>query len=152
MANVIHRTTLEFRSSVNTPDFPEPEWKHEPDMSSVAGVQAIYWKAPADWNVANAGPVEMSQPEKDAVDTQMLSDRRDDEVLPFDDLEDLVRAFALVTLDEINLLRQRINDVEAAIENANNLADAKTALVALASLPDRTISQMKTATRSKLGT
>lgn len=68
MANVIHRTTLEFRPSVNEPDFPEPTWKWNPEMSGVAGVPSHYWKAPADWNAAGAGPVEMSQAEKDAVD------------------------------------------------------------------------------------
>lgn len=67
MANVIHRTTLEFRESVNTPDFPEPTWKHSPNMSGVTGVSDIYWKAPPSW-VGDVGPVEMTQPEKDAVD------------------------------------------------------------------------------------
>ena len=66
MADVIHRTTLEFRRSVNEPDFPEPAWKWNPDMSAVVGVPARYWKAPADWNTQ--GPQEMTQPEKDVVD------------------------------------------------------------------------------------
>ena len=68
MANVIHRTTLEFRRSANEPDFPEPTWKWNPDMAGVAGVPEKYWKAPADWDAGGAGPVEMTAPEKAAVD------------------------------------------------------------------------------------
>jgi hypothetical protein len=64
---VIHRTTLQYLPSVNEPDYPEPTWKWNPNMTAVAGVDPRYWKAPADW-AGDAGPVEMSQAEKDAVD------------------------------------------------------------------------------------
>ncbi len=67
MASVIHRTTLQFFPSVNEPDFPEPTWKHNPNMAAVAAVAFKYWKAPADWT-GNVGPVEMTQGEKDTVD------------------------------------------------------------------------------------
>lgn len=73
MSNVIHRTTLEFYPSVNEPDYPEPTWKWNPDMTAVAGVPGYYWKAPADWNAVGAGPVVMSQAEKDAVDAAMAA-------------------------------------------------------------------------------
>ena len=33
MANVINKTTMEVRYSVNTPDFPETEWVISPDLS-----------------------------------------------------------------------------------------------------------------------
>lgn len=69
MANVIHRTTLEFRGSVHTPNFPEPTWKHSPDMTAVGAIPSKYWKAPVDWDAVGAGPVEMTQGEKDAVDS-----------------------------------------------------------------------------------
>ena len=68
MANVIHRTTLDLVVSAHTPNFPEPTWKHDPDLTAVAGVPQYYWKAPADWDAVGAGPVEMTQVEKDAVD------------------------------------------------------------------------------------
>lgn len=67
MSNVIHRTTLEFRPSVNEPDFPEPTWKWNPNMTAVVGVPFKYWKAPADWT-GNVGPVEMTASEKAVVD------------------------------------------------------------------------------------
>jgi len=66
--DVIHRTTLEFRRSVHTPDFPEPAWKHSPDMTAVAGVPGIYWKAPADWDAVGAGPEVQTAPEQAATD------------------------------------------------------------------------------------
>ncbi len=66
MASVIHRTTLQYLSSVNEPDFPESTWKHNPNMTAVAAVPNKYWKAPADWN-GDVGPVEMTQGEKDTV-------------------------------------------------------------------------------------
>lgn len=73
MANVIHRTTLAYRSSVNEPDFPESIWKWNPDMAAVSGTAPKYWKAPADWNAVGAGPVVMSQAERDAVDAMEAS-------------------------------------------------------------------------------
>lgn len=68
MAAVIHRTTLQYIPSANEPDHPEPTWKWSPNMAAVAGIPFRYWKAPADWSAAGAGPVEMTQAEKDAVD------------------------------------------------------------------------------------
>ena len=74
--NVIHRKTLEFKPSVNTPDYPEPEWKHDPNMKAVAGVDSRYWKAPADWDASDAGPVVMTRDEKASADeAQPLSER-----------------------------------------------------------------------------
>lgn len=67
MSNVIHRTTLQFVGSANEPDYPEPTWKWNPNMTGVVGVPAYYWKAPADWS-GDVGPVEMTAPEKAAVD------------------------------------------------------------------------------------
>lgn len=73
--NVIHRTTLQFLASVNEPDYPEPTWKWNPDMAATlgAGVPFKYWKAPADWNAVGAGPVVMTQLEKDAVDAALAA-------------------------------------------------------------------------------
>jgi len=111
--NVIHRRTLEYRTSVHTPDHPESEWKHGPDLSAVAVVPSRYWKAPADWDAPGAGPVQMTQQEKDAVDAQADADTRTS--LRGDALASLmenrdgralvIRAFARIVLDEINALR-----------------------------------------------
>lgn len=68
VASVIHRTSLQYFPSVNEPDFPEPTWKWNPSLAGVVGVPQKYWKAPADWNAVDAGPVEMTAPEKAVVD------------------------------------------------------------------------------------
>ena len=44
MANVLHRTTLQYRASVNTPDFDPAVWIVNPDMSAVANVPPKHWK------------------------------------------------------------------------------------------------------------
>ena len=62
MANVIHRTTLEQKFSVSTPNFPPGLWIINPNLSSVNGVPKKYWKISGD-NV-----LEMTQAEKDVVD------------------------------------------------------------------------------------
>lgn len=62
MASVINRTTLEFRKSVNTPDFNSNDYIINPDMSAVAGIPIKYWKISGDNVLA------MTQLERDAVD------------------------------------------------------------------------------------
>ncbi len=48
MANVLNRTTKEFRTSVNTPDFPVGQWIINPDLSAVVGQPTKYWKITGD--------------------------------------------------------------------------------------------------------
>jgi len=62
MSDVLNRTTLQFKKSVNTPDYPTGDWVVNPDMSPVAGVAQKYWKLTGD--IVS----EMTQAEKDAVD------------------------------------------------------------------------------------
>ena len=62
MANVVHRTTKEFRRSVNTLDFDVGTWIINPDLSTLVGVPSKYWEISGD--VVSA----MNQAAKDAVD------------------------------------------------------------------------------------
>lgn len=62
MADVVNRTTVQYLQSVNTPDFPVEDWIINPDLSALTGVPQKYWKVVGDT------VVEMTQPEKDAVD------------------------------------------------------------------------------------
>ncbi len=62
MADVVNRTTVEYLRSVNTPDYPTADWLINPDLSALAAVEQKYWK------VVGETVVEMTQPEKDAVD------------------------------------------------------------------------------------
>ena len=70
MANVINRTTLEQKFSVNTPDYPVDIWIINPDMSNVVGVPKKYWKIEGDL------VLEMNQAEKDAVDAAHLGQHK----------------------------------------------------------------------------
>lgn len=62
MSNVLNKTTLEYRESVNTPDFSPTEWLINPDMSTVKDVPKKYMK------VSGASVLEMTALEKANVD------------------------------------------------------------------------------------
>jgi len=66
MADVLQRTTLEQRFSVNTPDYPIAIWIINPDLSGVVYVPKKYWKTTGD--VVS----EMNQTEKDAIDASLI--------------------------------------------------------------------------------
>lgn len=68
MSDVIHKTTLVYLQSVNTPDYPQSEWIRNPDLSLVKNVPKKYWKMEEN-NI-----VEMTQEEKNLVDQSLLSE------------------------------------------------------------------------------
>lgn len=70
MSSVINRTTLAYKTSVNTPDYSETEWIINPDLSGVSEVPQKYWKIVGD------DVVEMDQAEKDAVDAAIAEQAR----------------------------------------------------------------------------
>lgn len=86
-------------------------------------------------------------------DQKELIQHRNDALLKVDTKEDLsilIRAEALVILDEINLLRDWITQFMAATAAATSLADFKTRVAALPSVPQRNASQIRTAIKSKI--
>jgi hypothetical protein len=64
----------------------------------------------------------------------------------------LTRAVVLVSLDEVNLLRQWITDFKAEVALASSLADLKARVATLDSLAQRTATQAKTAVRNRIDT
>lgn len=60
------------------------------------------------------------------------------------------RAIALVTLDELNNLRQWLASFKTEVAAATTLADLKTRVGTLPAMPDRTITQVKTAYKNKI--
>lgn len=125
MGNYLHRTTKRYYQSTSPNSLPEPlaNYIEEPDLSAVVGVPAIYWVITGD--VVS----EMSQPEKDAVDAQQLSDSRDDAIeAEIDNLESVMRQLTQLMLREVNILRAEHG------------------------LADRTMAQAKAQMRSDLGT
>ncbi len=146
MANVLHRTTLDYRESVNTPDFPVAQWIIDPDLSAVAGVAHKYWKILIDAVLA------MTQVERDAVDAAEVTARRDAAVATLIQVEGVQRAFMLIVLDELNLGALKINALLAAIGAATSLAGLKTAVSLIADYPALTEAKLRTAIRNRLGT
>lgn len=66
MSNVINRTTLQYLTKVNTPDYPTEDWIINPDLSALGSVDSKYWKIDGD------SVIEMSQAEKDVADAADL--------------------------------------------------------------------------------
>lgn len=145
MADVVNRTTKEYRQSVNTPEFPTATWIHNPDLSAVTGFASKYWIITGDaitlMDVAARAVV-------DAVELEAARDATSNEL---DALESSFRALALVTLAESNKHANKINAILDAIDGAASLADVKTAIAAIADIPTRTTADVKTALRATLG-
>lgn len=146
MANVLHKTRspADYRVSVNTPDFPDSDWFHDPDVSAVAGLPLRYWQV-------GTNPVQaMTQIERDAVDAAIAAAQkaaaREAAVTALDGLGGYeLRAIAAILIDEINNLRQWDSGLKAAFQANTTVANIRTAVLALPNMPDRKLSQAKTA-------
>lgn len=138
MADVIHRTTLTFVRSVNTPDYPEPVWKWNPNMDGVAGVDRRYWKAPASW-IGDVGPLEMTPAEKVAADAAfdaalVAANRAESRAAPEDEETPIGwQARALIELlnKRDNYVTNRVSELQGALDAvkassgpADNIRDA----------------------------
>lgn len=126
MGHFVHRINRTEHRSISPTDLLAgggslADYINNPDLSGVVGVENKYWVITGD-TVS-----EMSQGEKDAVDAAALEAQRDSTAAQLDVVEDVLRAFALVVLDEINTLRSQHG------------------------LADRTIAQLKAGVRARLG-
>ena len=104
MVDVIRVIDLRYLSSVNTPDYPEPAWKHQPDMSAVAGVANRYWI----WDAVAERPIPMDQAAQDAVDAAILESELDNEILKVDDIKDIIRAMSQLIVSELNDIKDGV--------------------------------------------
>ncbi len=145
MATVLNRTTKQLLTSANTPDYPVLDWIIEPNLSAVEGRPAKYW-------LINGDVVTLaSQAARDAIDAAILSAARDAVAAAMDATEDVIRAFALTLLDELNLHATRVTAILDAVDGATTLANLKSAVALIPDVPQRTVGQIKTALRGKLG-
>ncbi len=145
MSTVLNRTTKQLLISANTPDYPTQDWIINPDLSAVAGFASKYWTISGD------AVSLMNQAARDAVDAAELNAARDAVADRLQAAEDTLAAFALVLLDEMNLHAARVTAILDAVDGAGSLAALKTAVAAISDVPQRTIGQLKTALRNKLG-
>ena len=96
-------------------------WLYDPDLTAVAGQPVKYWIITGDVVTL------MDQAAMDVVDAAELEAQRDAAAAELDQVENILRAFMLIVLDELNILRG--ND----------------------GLADRTVAQLRNAIRGKLG-
>jgi len=121
------------------------EWIHAPDLAAVAGFPAKYWIVTGD------AVTLMDQAERDAVDAALRESGRDSTVAQLDRAEDVLRAFMLAVLDELNTHAAKMNAILDAIDSGSTLAAIRTNIAAVADYPQRTAAQLRTAIRAKLG-
>lgn len=147
MPNYVDTTTLALYGSVSETDQPVGTVELTPAAYDAASLIPQRYR---QWN--GSAVVEMTQPEKDAVDAALLAAAREALATRLDTVEDELRAFALTVLDELNLHAERITAILDAIDAAGNLGDVKTAVAVIPDVPQRTIAQLRTSVRNKLGT
>lgn len=121
MATVLNRTTKQLIESANTPEYPIGNWIINPNLSAVAGFANKYWIITGD------AVTLMDAAQRAAVDAAELTAQLNAISNGIDAAGTYARAFAEIVMDEINILR------------AND------------GLAPRTLAQLKTALRNKLG-
>ena len=111
--------------------------------------------------IVSGAVVEMTQGEKDAVDAQETADAlasltTNSRLSAKNSVDELspegvrLRAALLVTLDEVNILRQWLASFKTEVAASSNLADLKNRVATLPATADRTASQLKTAIKGKI--
>lgn len=145
MSDFVNPSTLDLIASVN--DMPSP-WVvcTRADLTTWQAIARQYRK----WVTDHVE--EMTAGEKTGVDAAALTAQRDAIAAQLDAAEDVLRAFMLTVLDELNNHADKINAMLTAVDNATSLADLKTRYAAIADYPTRTAQQLKTTVRGKLGT
>lgn len=146
MASVLNRATKQYLESTNTPDYPPAEWILNPDISAVVGQPTKYWRIVGD--IVSL----LTQAERDAVDAAEREAQRDAAAQQLQQVEDLLRAFMLTVLDELNLHAAKHNAILTAIDNGANFSGLKANIALVADYPQRTEAQLRTTVRNKLGT
>ena len=101
MSSVLNRITKEFRRSANTPDYPIGDWIINPDMSAVKGKPSKYWVISGD------AVTLMDRAAMDLIYAQEESDALDEIADQLERAKSFDKAFALILLDEINILRAK---------------------------------------------
>lgn len=143
---VLNRTTKELVTQAYLPQYPLASWIRNPDLSAVAGQPAKYWIITGDVVTL------MDAAARTAADAAELEANRTAAVAQLQRTEDVLRAFMLLVLDELNAHANKINAILTAIDTSTNYATLKANIVAITDYPQRTEAQLRTAIRNKLGT
>jgi hypothetical protein len=102
MANVLHKETLRFITSVNTPDYNTDEWIINPTLPNC---EKKYWK------ISGNRVVKMTAAERQIVDDNIIAKKLEQETnsSDLDQMDIDLLTVVLVLLDEINKLRTEAN-------------------------------------------
>jgi hypothetical protein len=146
MADVVHRTTVEYRKSVDTVGYDPAVWIHNPNLSALVAVPQKYWKVSGD------SVLEMTAGEKTTVDqaqaaAALAADKATSKLEC--DLR-YFKALVKILIDQFNLLRQRDAARAAALAEASTFAAYKTAMAAIATMQDITADQARTAIKNEI--
>jgi hypothetical protein len=146
MADVLNTSTREMRASVN-------ELQYAPPWIVITRAQYDLWSAiPLRYRKWVTDHMEeMTEPEKAAVDMALLEAQRDQIAQRLDQTDDILRAFAALLVDELNSHAARTNALLSAIKNQSTLANIKTAVTGVNSLPTRELADLRAAIRNKIG-
>jgi len=112
-------------------------WIYDPDLSAADGWPSKYWIVAA---YPSDAVTLMTLAQRDMVDAAALEAIRDASTDQLDNLEDVLRAFVLVVIDEFNLLRQQFNASTAEVSQLTTTT-----------FTDRTVEQLRSAIRGRLG-
>jgi hypothetical protein len=141
MADVLNRTAgltapyaKNWRQSVNTPDFDPADWIVNPDLSAVAGWPTIYWDIAGD-SVLLVDAATRAARDVEIAALQDTDNRTAEKDRLADTSEEVVlRALLKAMIDEINVLRQQINE-----------STAETNQITTTNLTPRTLAQARAA-------
>lgn len=114
-----------------------------------AGEVFHYWREDAG-TVRDMSAAEVAQVDAEDLLAAQLAER-DGAKGRFDTGSGMIlRAVADITKDELNLLRQWLQDFKAVVAGSNNLGQFAAGVAGLPDTPDRTLSQLRNAIRSRI--
>jgi hypothetical protein len=145
MANVLNRTTREFKNSVNEPDYPLVDWIHDPDMTAISGFSYIHWIITGDVVTL------MDQAARDVVDAATEATLRDSLAANLIDPYGILRSVAIIINNELQTVTNRSNAIKNAIANATSLDDLKATAAATPDLTVMSNANMRDLVRAKIG-
>lgn len=149
MADVLNTSTLEMRASVNEAQSPynAPPWVviTREQFTLWSTIPQVYRK----WT--GVAVEEMTQPEKDAVDSARLQQELDEVIQQIDQTNDIIRALVKLLVGEFNRHAATTNALLDAIDASTSLASLKSSVAGINNHPTRTLQQLRAAIRAELG-
>ena len=147
MPRWLHRTTKQELRSVPSAELPEAQANYieEPDLSAVSGFPSKYWIITGDVVTL------MDQAARDAVDAAELTAFFDELANELNDTKERDRAIILALLDVANFLSNQVESIKTAATSTGNHGAFSTAVSAIPASPQRTIGELITLVRNKLG-